>query len=300
MRNHRVPAVAAIRDPMSTSTFCAANIKVLPRGSDITIIVPPTLENGSGESQIHAVGIAFFLGEWAAAVAPEGGLRLTNDIQAAWEPAGLAPEVDSQSPIVRMLSAPKRASMVKLPMEETRADDDNAAFFGVTARGTRLAFVIDASGSMDGKPFERATRELETSLARLPPSYEFAVYFYAGGHDAYPRSGMLEASPENIAAALREVAAAGTRGGTNHFGALVAALNANPQVLFLLTDADAGSDIDDRQISELTKIAASGNVRVELIKFARYNDEAGGRLAEFVRRTGGNCIVVNPDPDDDP
>ena len=56
---------------------------------------------------------------------------------------------------------------------------DAVTFFDSTVVAKRIAFVVDASTSMDGGRFDRAKEELLTAVSNLNPRQRFYVYFFS-------------------------------------------------------------------------------------------------------------------------
>src|SRR6185436_16300237 len=52
-------------------------------------------------------------------------------------------------------------------------------FFGQVAEGQRFAFILDRSGSMEGKRWTACTQQLERALRALPSHVEFVVVLFA-------------------------------------------------------------------------------------------------------------------------
>lgn len=115
---------------------------------------------------------------------------------------------------------------------------DFAEYFGVTAEARRIVYVIDASQSMFGMPFERARRELLYSVAKLTPPQSFGVVFFAGEETpVYPDGdALLPASEENLGELKEWVRRVRPHGGTQAETALTRALEFHPDVIFFLTD----------------------------------------------------------------
>lgn len=114
-------------------------------------------------------------------------------------------------------------------------------FFGISARGQRLVYVLDASASMGREGLLiRACKEVRASLQQLPRSVRFQVLVYRGV--ATPllagQADWLEPSPKVLGAVNQALDALVAEGKTDHGEALKKALTHQPDVIFLLTDAD--------------------------------------------------------------
>lgn len=120
------------------------------------------------------------------------------------------------------------------------------SFFGIGGRGTRFAFIVDVSGSMedDGR-IVTAMSELKRSIGALPDFAEFFVILFADG--AYKpewQDGWQRASRGNVARMRRWLDEEQTRGGTLPLAAIdiVFKLPRAPDVVFFLTDGIVPGD----------------------------------------------------------
>jgi hypothetical protein len=128
-----------------------------------------------------------------------------------------------------------------------------AAFFHLPVRGQSVVFLIDRSSSMGfNGGLSAAKREVADCLTRLPESSSFQVIVYnrdpvwIGG-----RKALLPATAANIESALQVLDTIGALGSTNHVEALRCALQFEPDVLFLVTDAD---ELTREQVRVLTQL----------------------------------------------
>jgi hypothetical protein len=135
------------------------------------------------------------------------------------------------------------------------------AFFDVPAVGQSVVYVIDRSSSMglDGR-FDRARRQVVESLHRLPAGVRFQVIAY--DETALPlrvhgASGLVSATPANVAAAAAALGAMAPEGGTGHERALRAALNLRPDVIYFLTDEDDLTPAVVRTVTRLNRGVSS-------------------------------------------
>lgn len=167
-----------------------------------------------------------------------------------------------------------------------------ASFFGASAKGQRIIYVLDASGSMvDYGAIDVARSELKASLERLTPGQRFQVIFYnnaprplaqVSGRDDLPR-----ATEVNKAKARQFIDSQQPQLGTNHIAALELALSQKPDVLFLLTDAD----IPRLSAPELERLRKqnSGKCQIHTIEFGKGGDltQDNNFLKKLARQNGG-------------
>ena len=119
------------------------------------------------------------------------------------------------------------------------------SFFGSSATGYKIVFVVDRSGSMWDQ-FELVRDELLEALARLEPSQQFQLIFFSSGEPLLMKpSTFLPASPAKKRLAydfLQKIARMDpASGATNPAPALSAALSlpSGPaDVIFFLSDGD--------------------------------------------------------------
>ena len=127
-------------------------------------------------------------------------------------------------------------------------------FFRVPAQGQSVVYVMDRSLSMGPSgALDVAKYELLTSLAELPATARFQIIAY--NRSAEPlrlggRSGLVAATAEAKHAADRLVRPLRPEGATDHVQALRRALELQPDLIFLVTDA---ADLTAEQIAALTR-----------------------------------------------
>ncbi|MEC9372835.1 MAG: VWA domain-containing protein [Planctomycetota bacterium] len=114
-----------------------------------------------------------------------------------------------------------------------------ASFFGVEARGSRFAYIIDRSGSMEGPKLEALKQQLITSVDRLTENASFMVYFYSD--ETRPlgnRTKWISVNERNRQMAAREIRATTAYGGTVPVPAFVEAfqLRPKPDAIYFMTD----------------------------------------------------------------
>ena len=121
---------------------------------------------------------------------------------------------------------------------------DGASFAGVSARrATSVVYAVDASGAMvTSLPF--VLEELRRSVAALAPDQSFAVVLFgrrvgeddaASGVRLFPEEGLLKATPASKAQLFTWLDEVQARGVSNPLDGLLAALDRQPQVVFLLS-----------------------------------------------------------------
>ena len=171
--------------------------------------------------------------------------------------------------------------------------------FGLEAKGNRFVYVFDRSASMgepDGRPLAAAKRELIRSIDELGDVQQFYVIFYNDRLQVFAPAGsrgrLVFGTEENRRAARRFVEGVRADGGTRHAEALAAAFRLAPDVVFLLTDADAKDDLTDAELERLARLG--GGSRCMIVQFG---DESrrSPRLADLAARCGGAYRILTLD-----
>lgn len=213
-------------------------------------------------------------------------------------PVQLLSQPQSDATLVGVLGASGDAN----PFEATISGGGElrAQFLGSGGNARRIAFVIDASGSLiDTLPF--VIRELKRSINQLSPRQQFTVIFYQG-------DDVIEVKPEGIDS-KRATAAIKQRVieqlaedkyivtpkySSNPVRALRKALSYRPQLIFLLSDAITGAgtyEIDQaRLLDEIERVNRMGT-KINTLQFLQEDPliQAGlrGTMELIAEQSGG-------------
>jgi hypothetical protein len=162
-------------------------------------------------------------------------------------------------------------------------------FYGVTSSAKRVVFVLDSSISMGlSGSFRAAKAEIVRVLRGFPAETCFQVILY--NESAEPlRIGRGERLLPADAATLRAVegilAEARPSGETDHAKALSMALSLDPEVIYLVTDAD---DLTPAVVKDVTRRNRE-HVVIHTIDVGR-RLQATGRLRELASQNGGQYV----------
>lgn len=175
-------------------------------------------------------------------------------------------------------------------------------FFGLEAAGQRIAYVCDRSASMSepgGKPLADAKRELLASIGALGESRQFHLIFYNERQSMFEPAGgrgrPMFADESTLREVTRFIEGTTAAGGTRHAEAVAAALRLAPDVIFLLTDADATHDLSDAELERLS--GRLGATRVLVVQLGGGEGRRSPRLARLAELSGGAYRVVEPGAD---
>lgn len=176
--------------------------------------------------------------------------------------------------------------------------------FGVQGTGSRFVYVFDRSDSMNGfgsRPMIAARKQLIESLNSLQATHQFQIIFYNDTIKIFNPDGrptMYFADDQKKKSAIRFVNATHPSGGTDHLNALNQAFKLQPDVIFMLTDAEGGFTS-----AELTEIT-NNNRSAAIINTIEFGQSRGfDRSLEAVSKTSGgqyvfkniNSLKVNAD-----
>ena len=129
--------------------------------------------------------------------------------------------------------------------------------------------------------------------AGVDPEHFYVIFYNDRLHVFSPagsRGRLVFATEENRRAARRFVEGVRADGGTRHAEALAAAFRLAPDVVFLLTDADAKDDLTDAELERLSRLGSGSRCMV-----VQFGDESrrSPRLADLAARCGGAYRILN-------
>ena len=169
-------------------------------------------------------------------------------------------------------------------------------FFGISDRGTKVVYVVDASGSMTSyNAMQVAKSELMASLQGLNERQQFLIIFYEDkphvvklGDELKPT--LAYATEINKTLARQKIAGIQPGSGTDHLPALEMAMKLNPDVIFFLTDA-LDPPLWPRDLEKI-KLANNGRTRIHSIEFGQGSElpeanDQGNFLRRLARLNGG-------------
>lgn len=115
---------------------------------------------------------------------------------------------------------------------------DSATFFGVEAKGEKIVYIVDCSGSMEGERLRAAKWEIKRSILELGKQMEFFIIFYNNGPIPMEAETFASATLVNKHVYLAWVEDRTADGGTYPEQALESAYEMKPNAIFLLSDGD--------------------------------------------------------------
>jgi Mg-chelatase subunit ChlD len=121
------------------------------------------------------------------------------------------------------------------------------SFFGIGGRGSRFAYIVDVSGSMEqDNRIQTALSELARSISALPDSTQYYVVLYSNGAilPQWDTGNWLRSTRSNIARTRQWLQEQLPQGGTFPLQAFERVFNlpSPPDVVFFLTDGEIPVD----------------------------------------------------------
>ena len=169
-----------------------------------------------------------------------------------------------------------------------------ASFFGIEARGSRFAYIVDVSGSMNEGRLAGMQRELTRSIDGLLEHSSFAVVFYSsqarmlGG-----RSRWMRATQRHKTLADREIRAVTSNGGTQPQPAFDAVfkLRPKPDAIYFMTDGEFGQGIA-AYVAQMNE-SSGQRTPIHCISFVERTSE---RLLRSIAEQSGGTYTHIPGP----
>lgn len=168
-----------------------------------------------------------------------------------------------------------------------------ARFFGVEARGSRFAFVVDVSGSMlDAKKIGALQAALLESIEGMLESASFCVILYNDQPIPLMGEKWLRASEENKQSAERNIALIAPGGGTNPLPGFETAfgLKPRPDVIYFMTDGMFSPEIEEQLPGYVDSTNRNGDTRVT-VHCITFEDRASEKLMRRIARQSGGSYT---------
>jgi uncharacterized protein YegL len=192
------------------------------------------------------------------------------------------------------------------PQTEQTANVEQAAaeveFFDNTARGRRICYVVDCSGSMQGL-WGRVKAELVESIEQLQQDQYFCVIVYGAGSILEINSGkMTRATEKAKAESYNFINSLKPAGSTNAMAAIQQAVKIRdqrgdpPSVIYFLTDGFELSEQDgSRFANQVATMLRSFSPKTQINTIGLWPDETDKRTLETIaRESGGKFTLIGP------
>jgi hypothetical protein len=173
-----------------------------------------------------------------------------------------------------------------------------ASFFGVEAKGDRIAFIVDVSGSMTGDRLQELKSQLNASIHEMPETSAFIVLPFSS--DSEPLGGKLEwwdATAKNKLRSQKLIEELVANGGTRPRPAFEWLFRLRPRadVVFFMTDgAFEESNNQEAMVPYLLRSNRSPRVKIHCICFEESSSE--DRMKQIAKDSGGTYTFVGRKP----
>jgi len=171
----------------------------------------------------------------------------------------------------------------------------HVSLFGVKAEGSKFVYVLDRSGSTEGKLLAAAKAEILASIGRIDDVHQFQLVVYNERPKAFnpagPNSQLAFGTDANRAEVKKFLSTFAADGGTDHMAALSLAIRMRPDVIFLLTDGDKPI-VTSQELARIDRIGPG--IIIHTIQFGQGpNRDANGWMGKLARQSGGEYRYVD-------
>ena len=166
------------------------------------------------------------------------------------------------------------------------------SFFGVASKGSRFAFIVDVSGSMEmDRKIQTAMNELAKSVSALPDYAQYYVLLFSSNIVQPPgQKGWTRARRSSIQGLVRWLRSIEPGGGTEPKPAFVQvfSLDVRPDVVYFLTDGE----VQDFTAEQCAALNASG--RRAIINTIAFGDPASQDMLKKIAADSGGVYRFVP------
>jgi hypothetical protein len=182
----------------------------------------------------------------------------------------------------------------------SEAETAEVEFFDSPARGRRICYVVDCSGSMQGL-WPRVRGELIESIGRLQPDQYFCVIAFGAGSVQESGGGrMVRATERARKEAFDFIASVQPKGATNAAAAMERAIKirdqsgVGPSLVYFLTDGFELSEQDNARFAhEVMTMLRSFSPKTQINTIGFWCSEQDGRMLEAIaRQSNGQFTFV--------
>jgi len=169
------------------------------------------------------------------------------------------------------------------------------SLFGVQAEGSKFVYVLDRSGSTQGKVLAAAKAEILASIEKINDVHQFQIVVYNERPRAFnpagPNGQLAFGTDGNRAEVKRFLGSVDAEGGTDHMAALALAIRMHPDAVFLLTDGD-DPVLEARDLARIDRIGPG--IMIHTIRFGegpQHGDR--GWMGKLARQSGGKYAYID-------
>ncbi len=153
-------------------------------------------------------------------------------------------------------------------------------FMGISGNAMKVAYVCDASGSMMQKG-DLLKQQLQRAIDVLKPIQAFDVVFFKQDDAAYLSRQLILAKPDNKRKAYDFLTGVTFTGSTDPIPGLKIAFDANPQLIYLLTDGDFPDNA--KVLAYIADRNKDKRIKINTIAFMSETASAGGSIETLLK-----------------
>jgi hypothetical protein len=162
-----------------------------------------------------------------------------------------------------------------------------ASFFGVEARGSRFAYIVDVSGSMAEERITALKRELVASVLSLGEQAQFTIVVYNSQSFSLTESRWWTADEDAKARIRREISVLQATGGTEPMQAfqMVFAMKPRPDAVYFMTDGEFANN--DEVLATIARLNDTGSRPTPIHCITLIEDGAADVMKKIAKRSRG-------------
>ena len=171
----------------------------------------------------------------------------------------------------------------------------HVSLFGVKAEGSKFVYVLDRSGSTEGKLLAAAKAEILASIENIDDVHQFQLVVYNERpkvfNPAGPNGQLAFGTDANLTEVKKFLGTIEAEGGTDHMAALSLAIRMRPDVIFLLTDGDKPT-LTARELARIDRIGPG--IVIHTVQFG-VGPQRGDRgwMGKLAQQSGGEYAYVD-------
>ncbi len=169
-----------------------------------------------------------------------------------------------------------------------------AKFFGVEASGSRFAYIVDVSGSMNGPRIDALKQALGASVVELTQDARFAIVLYSRNADPLTGKNWVRAGDRQRSEARRKIQTIQAYGDTNPVPAfdIVLRLKPLPDAIYFMTDGQFNAPVEEALLVTVGRMVRSDEgVPIHCITFIERGAER--LMRRIARQTGGSYTHIS-------
>lgn len=170
----------------------------------------------------------------------------------------------------------------------------SAKFFGIEAQGSRFAYVVDVSGSMDGAREEALKYALISSIEALSDEARFSIVLFSDRATALTGDGWIKCSDATRATARQRISAISVGGGTNPVPAfdIIQSLRPMPDAIYFMTDGEFLPEVEEGVLVAVTQMIRSSDAPLPIHALTFVSRGAEALMRRLARMTRGSYTHV--------